>query len=333
MQFAKNREWKQMAAVYAAVGILFLGLSAYFQIFWLGAVFCLIYTGLFFVEKYRQYQELDSLCADINRMLHEASVTGPEELEEGGISILRSEIHKVMMQLCSQARQLEKEKRLQTDVLTDISHQLKTPLTAVSLIADRLKEGEMDGRKRLVLARELSGLLERMEWMLDILLKTARLEAGAVRFTREEISLEALISHAAKPLELSMELHGQTLETAVQQGSTVRGDFQWLSQAIGNLLKNCTQHIGDGGTISVVGKETSLFTEICIEDNGTGISQEDIPHLFERFYSGQGASQSSTGIGLFLAYRIIREHNGTVKVWNRPCKGAVFLIRLYRGTV
>lgn len=333
MQFAKNREWRRMAAIYAAVGGLLLGLSAYFQIIWLGAVFCLVYTGLFFAEKYRQYQELDLLCTDINRMLHDASVTGPKELEEGGVSILRSEVHKMMMRLGSQTQQLEKEKKLQMDVLTDISHQLKTPLTAVSLIADRLKETEMEGRRRLLLARELSGLLERMEWMLDILLKTARLEAGAVRFTQEEVSLEALIAHAAKPLELSMELHGQTLETAVQRGSTVKGDFQWLSQAIGNLLKNCTQHIGDGGSISVSGKETPLFTELCIADDGPGISEEDIPHLFERFYSGSGAARSSTGIGLFLAYRIIREHNGTVKAWNSPRGGAVFLIRLYRGII
>ena len=132
---------------------------------------------------------------------------------------------------------------------------------------------------------------------------------------------------------ISMDLHNVLLETEIEDGMTIQGDFSWLSEAVRNILKNCMEHTGQGGTLWIRAGENHLYTEFVIEDNGPGIDSEDLPRLFERFYKGKDAADSNVGIGLALARIIVCAQNGTLKAENRAEGGARFTMRFYKGVV
>ena len=126
-----------------------------------------------------------------------------------------------------------------------------------------------------------------------------------------------------------MELRGQTLRVEAEGNFTV--DAAWTAEAVGNIVKNCMEHTPDGGTVTVRGVDNPLSTQIDITDTGPGISPEDLPHLFERFY--QGEASQGFGIGLALARMIVTEQNGTLKAENRTEGGAKFTMRFFKGAV
>lgn len=129
-----------------------------------------------------------------------------------------------------------------------------------------------------------------------------------------------------------MELREQSF-TVHAADESFTGDLNWTTEALGNILKNCMEHTPVGGTITVTAEETTLFTEIVVEDNGPGISKADLPFLFDRFFKGAGSSDDSVGIGLALSRSIIAAQNGTIKAENVPTGGARFTIRFYKSVI
>ena len=138
---------------------------------------------------------------------------------------------------------------------------------------------------------------------------------------------------ADAPLEIAMELKGITLETEITEESSFSGDMKWTSEAVENIVKNCMEHTPAGGKIIMTGRENAVFSELVITDNGEGIPEEDLPHLFERFYKGKNSSEESVGIGLALAHMIVTKQRGTLKAENRREGGARFTIRFYKCTL
>lgn len=138
---------------------------------------------------------------------------------------------------------------------------------------------------------------------------------------------------AAAAIEIPMELKGQKLLLEIEEKAAFAGDIRWTGEAVVNIMKNCMEHTGEGGTIRVSGRENALFAELVIEDNGPGIEKEDLPHIFERFYKGKNSGETSVGIGLALASMIIRKEAGMISAENRSEGGARFRIRFYKDTV
>ncbi len=169
----------------------------------------------------------------------------------------------------------------------------------------------------------------RIDWLVNALLKLAKLDAGTVRLQPEPIALEALIRRAAEPLAILMDVKGQSLE--IHASGSVVCDPQWTAEALGNVLKNCTEHM-ENGRITVTAEENAVCACIRIRDEGGGIDPEDLPHLFERYYKGKNASAQSVGVGLALSRSIIAAQNGTISAANRP-DGAEFCIKFYRTIV
>ncbi|MDE7326299.1 MAG: HAMP domain-containing histidine kinase, partial [Lachnospiraceae bacterium] len=170
--------------------------------------------------------------------------------------------------------------------------------------------------------------------LIEALLKLSKLDAGTVEFARETVPVEILIHNAAKPFGILMDLRGQTLDTGdVRPGAVFTGDLAWSTEAVGNVLKNCIEHTGEGGNILIKAQENAIYTEIVIEDDGEGIDAQDLPHLFERFYRGKNSSGNSVGIGLALTRAILLAQNGTICAENRREGGARFLLRIYKGII
>lgn len=164
------------------------------------------------------------------------------------------------------------------------------------------------------------------------MLKVSRIDAGAVRFRQERVCALDLVRRAAQPLEIAIELRGQSLSMDVPPDLPLWCDLQWTAEAVGNVLKNCVEHMPQGGTLTVRAAGNAIYTELIVEDDGAGIDPADLPHLFDRFYRGKNASPQSAGIGLALTRMILSAQGGTIRAENRAEGGARFMIRLYRQT-
>ena len=176
----------------------------------------------------------------------------------------------------------------------------------------------------------LRRLLSRMDWLVESLLKMSKLDAGTIPFQRMPLSAAELVRRAAAPLAVPMEVRGEHLETDVG-GEMLLCDPGWTVEALGNVLKNCMEHAQS--VVRVGARETALYTEITVRDDGPGMDPDDIPHLFERFYRGKNANQESFGIGLALSRAILAAQNGTIRAENAREGGALFTLRVYKGVV
>ena len=286
---------------------------------------------IYCVSTDKRYKRLAALAGDIDQMLHGDSTMSLNDYSEGELSILHSEIYKMTIRLREQQQTLKREKEYLADSIADISHQIRTPLTSINLLIGLLSESKLTDGRRQQLTHELYELLSRIDWLITTLLKISRLDAGTVQFKQEQVGLEALLKRSCAPLLIPMELRGQ--ELCIRADGDFRGDFSWTCEAIGNIVKNCMEHTPEGGRIEINATENALYSEIIIRDNGTGISPEDLPHIFERFYKGKDSDGKSFGIGLALSRMIIAGQGGTVKAENRKPVGAMFTIRFYKGTV
>ena len=237
------------------------------------------------------------------------------------------------VRLREQADALVRDKKYLADSLADISHQIRTPLTSISLITELLADPELTYDQRIKYLRELRELLDRIDWLINTLLKISRFDAGTVSLDMKEVKLCNLIKRAYEPVSIPMDLRQQRFTVNVNDTDTLYCDEAWLCEAVCNILKNCMEHTPDGGTLTVDCSKNRLFTEIAISDTGNGISKEDLPNIFKRFYRGHDSSDSSVGIGLALARMIITKHNGTIKAENRKEGGARFFIRFYESVV
>lgn len=314
-----------MALVFLALGLLFPSAAAL-----LGLGAALAGGGLHWAFQHRRYKEIAALSRSIDRVLH-----GQEQLlddsAEGELAILRSEIRKMTLRLRESADLLQQDKTELSQALADISHQLRTPLTSMNLTVSLLPGANEDGQ-RLRLTRELKRSLERIDWLVETLLKLSKLDAGVVRFEPEPVTAAALTELAVRNLRIPMELREQRLVLALDDAA-LTVDPAWTAEALGNVLKNCVEHTPAGGTLTVAARQTPIFTEITVTDSGPGIDPADLPRLFERFYRGKDASEHSIGIGLALARQIVAAQNGVIQAANNPGGGARFTLRFYVGTV
>ena len=281
--------------------------------------------------EYYRYRKLQKLSSDLDQLLISGTPLPIRAYSEGELSILANQIQKMTLRLKESAEAIRADKVYLADSLADISHQLRTPLTAMNLTTTMLRTPELSPEKRMELTGELRSLLTRTEWLVETLLKLSKLDAGTVKLARQAVPVRQLLDRAAAPIAIPMDLRNQNLH--IHCGKEVlHCDLVWTAEALGNILKNCMEHTPEGGSITVTMAETALYTKIVVEDTGSGLDPKDIPHLFERFYKGTNASERSYGIGLALARTVITAQNGTVQATNGE-SGAKFVIKFYKQVI
>ena len=315
-----------MTAITAAAAVFMRNSGGVWVILLMGAAMMLVFV----LSAYIHYRRINDISSEIDKVLH-----GNDEMlwecdSEGELAILRSEIYKMTVRLREQSQNLRSDKAALADALADISHQIRTPLTSINIVVTMLAKDDLPAERRRRLLMELQELLSRIDWLITALLKMSKLGAGSVEFRSDELRLEEVIESASRPFIIPAEVRGQEIRTEAEGCFT--GDLQWTCEALGNIIKNCTEHTPEGGVISIRATENPLYSEIVISDTGSGISEEDLPHIFERFYKGSDSGDKSFGIGLALARMIISAQNGTVKAENGST-GAVFTVRFYKVIV
>ena len=293
---------------------------------------CAAFIITHYILIFFRYRKIAVLSKDINRILHGNEDIVIKEYSEGDLGVLYSEVYKMTVRLREQQSTLMQDKVYLADLLADISHQIRTPLTSINILVSMLSNPDMSYEKREQTVQKLYGLLSRIEWLITALLKMSKLDAGTVRFNKESVTVRELLEKACMPVRVPIELREQ--ELIINADGELECDIAWSCEAIGNIVKNCMEHTPDGGKIVINSTDNPLYSEIIISDNGSGIPPEELPHIFERFYKGKNSEdKGGFGIGLALARMIVSEQNGTLKAENAPNGGAVFTIRFYRSTI
>ncbi len=325
----RNAEFKRLLlllfalTVLAAASGLAVSVPAGFAVLAVSLLFSAVFI-FYTVRRYAQIGRLSSYLKKINSGDYALDV---RDNVEGELSILKSELYKVTVMLREKSDTLAKDKAALQNALSDISHQLKTPLTSMFMMTDLLCDAELPDEKRREFTGRLRAQLERIQWLVSSLLKLSKLDARTVVFKPAAVSAKSLLEKACAPLLIPIEIKSQSL--LVEDGDvTVRCDENWTAEALLNILKNCVEHTPEGGSLSVTCTTNPIFTQIEIRDSGQGISLKDLPHVFSRFYRGSNASDDSVGIGLAMAAAIVTGQGGSIDAANHPQGGSAFTVRL-----
>ncbi len=318
-----------ITAIGFIVAALFVSLPAAGLV--LAVSILLISCSLIFT-KWR-YREIEKLSVYLKQISSGDFLLDVRDNSEGELSLLKSDIFKVTRMLSEQGALLHADKATLTNAISDISHQLKTPLTSMIVMADLLRDKGLEDGKRAEFTRNLQVQLERMEWLVSSLLKLSKIDAGTIFFKKEKVLVAPLIQAAIDPLLIPMDIKMQQVKIDGDNQASFIGDFHWTAEALINLIKNSVEHTSEGGEISIHFSENALFSEITISDNGKGIAKEDLPYIFRRFYKGKNAGDDSVGIGLAMAYSIITSQHGDIEVNSQPGVGTRFQIKFYKQVI
>lgn len=293
-------------------------------------VICFFLTGvLYYLSQKKFYAKIRETAYAAERIVEDDFNIRLDEHTEGDFSKLGHSFNQMAKRLELSLEQLRNEKIFLRNIISDISHQLKTPLSSIKVFNEILTSGktvnDSDKNKFLVKSGEQ---IERMEWLIQNLLLMARLEAGAIEFVDEDKSIITTVESVIETLREKWEAKRQIISLVCPDGSiSLPHDEKWLGEAIGNIVKNSIEHTGDDGRIAVKIDCSPVMTTLTVSDNGEGISSEDLPHIFKRFYKGKNNSHGSgTGIGLALAKAIIENEGGIIGVKSVAGKGSTFTI-------
>lgn len=293
----------------------------------LGIILIIIFTVVT-KQRYKNLNDLNDYLSLVCKGIYDMNI---DDNTEGELSILKNNLYKVITLLQSQNEYLKNDKLYLADSIADISHQLKTPLTSMMMMCELL-ENEENPDKRQEFVSVINNQLSKMKWLITNILKISKLDADATEFKRDEVSISKVLDDSLKPFALTAELKN----IAIQNGANdfvFNGDENWTAEAVSNIVKNCLEHTNDGGKITIASDSTNLYNKLTISDNGCGIAEEDLPHIFERFYHGKNSSKDSVGIGLALAKTVFEKENASVTVESEQGRGSVFEIRFYKSVV
>lgn len=324
----RNPEFKRFLSLLLLLTVLASAAGFIVSVFAgiLALIISLLFMSVFIIYTWRRYKQIAKLSSYLKRINSGDYALDVRDNVEGELSILKSEIYKVTVMLREQNDLLVHDKAALQNALSDISHQLKTPLTSMFMMTDLLCDAQLTEEKRREFTDRLRAQLERIQWLVSSLLKLSKLDAKTVAFKPALVSAKTLLEKACAPLLIPIEIKNQTLSI---EGSNVslRCDENWTAEALVNILKNCVEHTPKGGKLSIACTSNPLYTQILIRDSGPGIDLKDLPHVFSRFYRGKNASNDSVGIGLAMAAAIVKEQNGTIDAANHPKGGSVFTVR------
>lgn len=270
--------------------------------------------------------------SDINRYIGKVNSGNYElKIEENGedeLTKLRNELYKTTVLLRETAENSEKEKTNLSNSLTDISHQLKTPLTSIRIMIDNIQNNpDMDEKTRNEFIEDISKQIDWISSLVISLLKLAKFDAGSIVMRDEEINVKKLIQNIISNLAILIDIKDIKIEESISEQITLFADYNWQLEALTNIIKNCVEHSFDGGKIKIEAESNSVFTKIIITDEGEGIEKKDLNRIFERFYKSAKSSENSIGIGLALAKTIIEKERGYIKVESEVGKGTKFEIK------
>ena len=288
-----------------------------------------IFLLIFFYDK-KEKRELDKIIdylKELNRGNYDLKI---DLNSEGILSILKNEIYTTTVMLREMASREYLDKITLKENLANISHQLKTPLTSISILVDNLCDEEVDKKTELEFLNDIKRQVDNINYLVIVLLKLSRFDANVITFKKDNINVKKLILECMKNLDVIREVKNINIHVSGANDVEFIGDYKWESEAISNIIKNAIEHTLNDKNIYISFKDKSIYTEIIIEDEGLGMSEKEKNRIFERFYKGSSTNSNNFGIGLSLAKEIITKDNGKIIVKSEVNKGTKFIIRYYK---
>lgn len=257
---------------------------------------------------------------------------GEESFDESAPSALESRMARFLNGSARSLRGVQRQRESIQRLLSDISHQTKTPLANLRLYSSLLMEEELTPRQREQ-AQVIFQQSEKLSFLIETLVKLSRLETDVLVVTPKLQPLSPLLERAVSQAKAAAEQKGIALQLHLQQEEMkALYDLRWTAEALGNLLDNAVKYTPPGGCIQVSATQYELFCRIDVRDNGIGIAEEEQAQIFGRFYRGrQVREQEGLGIGLYLAREIVQKQGGYLKLSSRPGQGSTFSLYLPRG--
>lgn len=303
----------------------------YFDIF-LTVLF--ISLMLFFLNQFKKSENKDleviiDYLEKINKHNYELKI---EENEEGNLSILKNEIYKTAVYLNEQASKSQEEKEKLKVFLSDISHQLKTPLTSINLMVDNILDNNnlsLEEKRKILF--QIKHKIKHINSLILILLKLAKFDSNTIVFKRQYNDLLTIINEASKNVSALADLKNIEININNNDNINIYCDYKWEVEALTNIIKNCIEYSLESSKIDIFINDNNLYTKLTIKDYGKGMDKEEIKNIFKRFYKGNNSFNDSIGIGLSLAKNIIEKDNGLISVKSKKNNGTEFIIKYFKN--
>lgn len=283
-------------------------------------------AGVCFIREKR----LEELTSYLMKVQDRMELPALSRHNEGQLGILQSEIYKLVVLLKEQSSSDRKDKEYFAKMLSDISHQIKTPLTSIMIMTDLLKSPALTEEKRTEFIEKIDSQISRITWLIRNLLTLSQLDAEMLKLKKETVVMRDFLNKACQPFELMAEVKGVSLIVCAPGDMEWICDSHWTMEAVSNIIKNCIEHTGPGGSVELLAQQSNFATSIRIRDNGEGMDQKELERIFDRFYKGSDSSNESVGIGLAMAKQVIMMQNGVIHVSSEKGKGTEFCVKMYR---
>lgn len=305
-------------------------MSKIFIIFLILICFVLIVSLILAILYFRKiYKDIKDMTDYVYNSSEGRNFDMKNRNQEGQIGLLKTELIKMTNILKEKVELLNNEKIFLNEVISDISHQLKTPMTSLIILNDLMYE-DLPKETKIEFLDKIKSQLNRMEWLIKSMLKLSKVEAKVIDFEKKEVKVSELIKKSISPSLIPMEIKNIELTVNGDENISYIGDINWSCEAFVNIIKNCIEHTDTNGKINISYEENPLYCEVVIKDSGEGIDKKDLPHIFKRFYKGKSSKDDSVGIGLAMAKSIIESQNGDIYVKSEKNKGSEFHIIFHK---
>ncbi len=280
-----------------------------------------------------QHKAIDDAESKIREFLDGNTMSRIECLQTGDWYSLFHDVNEMAAILSAHAESQKQTKEFLQDIISDVSHQIKTPLSALKMYNEIISNHKEDAETVTGFSEKSQREIRRMENVIYTLLKLARLDAGIIQMEKTEENVSALMQDVLERFETWAEQDHKEIALSGEDNITFDCDALWMSEAIGNIVKNALEHTLPSGHISVQWTQSPLMTQIIIADDGKGIHQEDLYNIFKRFYRSRFSSDvHGIGLGLPLAKSIVEAHGGTISVTSTLNVGTTFTLNFFNLT-
>lgn len=294
-------------------------------------IFIILFILISFINKKNQskkIKEITNLIEQINRKNYYLNIDNNTEDE---LSILKNEIYKTTIMLKEEAYNSNKDKDNIKKSIEDISHQLKTPLTSISIMLDNIiDDPDMDANVRNDFINDINREINNINFLVKSLLKLSRFDINAVNYNNDFNNIKLIVNKVVNNVSTLSDLKNIKVNINIQDNFNLYCDFNWQVEALTNIVKNSIEHSFKDKNIIINASDEKLYSKIEITNYGIGINDKDIKHIFDRFYKGENSNEDSFGIGLSLAKTIIEKNNGKISVLSKKNDKTTFTIKYYK---
>lgn len=291
---------------------------------------------IFIIFDYRKlFSNIKKISSEAEKIISGNFNIKLSENGEGDFYILCHQFNEMGKRLKLSMDTLKKEKRFLKDITSDISHQLKTPLSSLIMFNEiLLEDSKLKEETRQDFIKKSTEQLNRMEWLIKSLLKLARLESKSIEFNCKDSSLLKTLEKAISSIKMQAEEKNQKIILNSKADIFFPHDSNWTAEAITNIIKNSVEHSKEDSNIEIILEETPLCVQIFIKDQGKGIKEQELARVFDRFYKGSSnVNPNSIGIGLALSKSIVEGQNGSITAKSTVNLGSEFQITFLKSVI